>query len=299
MLLCIHCGSRSSLPVNRGPSPSAVDSLLVSACVRLQSCSRSPFDTSVSRCIWNNQRDPQAIVTSLDRLTSQTCVNAAGGDCTQVETCATGWKDGCDGVPSRKKVCRESKVAYCAKDRLHLSACGEDASEWHLNPGSSCLVGADGNAECGFGLCTSPPQPCDGNTRVTCENGVIRRVSCGEQSCRASPSGPECVALGPPCQTSRCEGDIAIRCESGHELRGVCTSLTIPATCGSDCYASASCTRSPTCIPSPSLACDPLTHDDSCDGLNLIYCDGTERALDCTSLGFSACTVNAGRAACR
>jgi hypothetical protein len=39
------------------------------------------------------------------------------------------------------------------------------------------------------------------------------------------------------------------------------------------------------CVPSDRLRCNPEVHVHACRGASVVYCDGEERAVDCTARG--------------
>lgn len=307
LLAPASCGSRTGIG-----SPSlevqAVDIALVSACARLVACSALQHYASVSQCVWGNvsPQQPERIVTSeFGRSTSTTCLNGARADCAAVRRCETGLVGACTTNAPRGS-CSSSLVLECTNGMEYAEDCSVGGTTWGEDPGGTCVVGVDGTAECGFGACPGggPNGYCDRNTMVRCENGIVQRETCGVGVCALGSDGlPECVGTGALCAQSHCDGNTYVDCTAGRESRIPCGDGPIPAVCGSDCYANPPsnppCAPDAACIPSPRLSCDPLVHVDACAGTRLLYCDGTERTVDCAALGFGTCVGTPSGAVCR
>jgi hypothetical protein len=167
-----------------------------------------------------------------------------------------------------------------------------------VSPESRCIAlpTADGGASTDFGLCGvgtcpnsdygQPYGPCMGSYATLCYSGVLLPVDCGQRgSCEldADAGAGICVGSGAACSMSMCAGENVVQCINGHAWTNSCS---VPETAGI-CQDTGQ--NPPTCVPSPSLACDPTSFVDSCDGSLIRYCDGTVKETDCHSLGFSAC----------
>jgi hypothetical protein len=93
----------------------------------------------------------------------------------------------------------------------------------------------------------------------------------------------------------RCEGDVAVSCYGGHEVRVECAGGGMscsPADAGT--RAIGVCTA-----PAPAAgACDPNARA-RCEGSTLHYCAaGRPRTFPCKALGFSRCVSDANGARC-
>lgn len=293
LLVPVGCGARTSLALVVHPPP--VDPSWVRACVMYESCGGDaglfkPADgQGVSKCLAQNDAlesvEPGEIDTGFLDVTSIACL-AAARDCTGVATCVYGSPEPCLRPPGNA-FCRGDFAVHCIQPGLDSA---EDcASAGFLrDPGATCLKGDSGNAECGFGRCgTAPSAACDGNVALQCSDGVLLRWTCPSGShCGPDPSNPgagTCIGDGAPCTADRCDGSDAIWCVEQREWRLACGHLPIPGACTLDDAGVASC------APEPDLACDPSQYLDHCDGARLVYCDGDEREIDCTTLGFTGC----------
>lgn len=275
-------------------------------CVKLLSCGEWSHDglfsliadyDSVSNCIWFNTTvsalsasDPNGIATDIDTDTSSTCL-AAASDCAGVAKCVTG-----DDTAAGCNVCVGQVDVTCPCNAGPGSCTTATARDCSLgqpqdDANSTCLVGTSGAATCGVGSCVGSAGPsCDGNTVVTCSDGIAHRSTCALDSvCVPSAAGGQCTGMGPSCSGSgfdRCDGDVLIFCVGGRELQVSCGALPIPSTC------SPVDPNNPI-RPAAGLPCDPTQHIDRCDGSHLVYCDGEEHDVDCGQIGFRTC-VSAG-----
>lgn len=297
MFVLGSCGGRSQLDTPlRVVAPQ-----IVAACVNFVSCGPFPHDglfrsyAGVSDCIWRSVAStayPTALPIDLLTVASSDCLSMARG-CNEVNACVTGVID-CTAAPHGS--CFGDRVAYCPA--LPPTSLVRDCSITQPtdDSGSSCFVGTSGLATCGVGTCVAPPSvACDGNTAQMCDDGVSHRQTCPVGSvCVPSSNGGECVGSGPACNSSRCEQDTSILCVGGRELPIACSALSINGTCSTAATAAATLG----CVPAADLACDPTTFAERCDGSRLVYCDGTEREIDCTSVGFVTCIAASGHARC-
>lgn len=293
--------------MDTSPRNASASQPVVAACLKLLSCGEFPHDgfftpyRGVSECTWRNTASisyPHAIVTDLGTVTSAACL-AGSHNCADVTKCVTGGI-GIDCTTYPRGTCVGPVVAYCpptprtiGRD-CSLGQPGDDAN-------SMCFIGTNGVATCGINTCTATPSvACEGNTAVTCEDGVRHRRTCPLGSvCVSGATGGACGGSGAPCtdqpsQFVRCEGDTSVLCVDARELRVSCAELPIRSICSPSTNAAFTMQ----CVPSAGLACDPTQHNDRCDGSRLVYCDGNEREIDCSLLGFGTCTSTSGFAAC-
>jgi hypothetical protein len=281
------CGARTgAAPVDSAP----VASTIVAACVRLASCDRLG---NISDCIFSSTPDGRIPNLLQQRTIFASCVDAAGANCQAVFQCQNAAAGPCP-VGGFRAHCDGSRQVYCSGGELFVDDCASGAQAG-VAPGSTCVLGSDGQPECGIGACPSPaPAPkCDGEIFEECVNGVLMRRECSLGVCALDPQGSyDCDGTGAQCQTDECDGDVLLKCLGGRQIPVPCNESAVPSTCGYE-------GSTAQCAPSPSLACDPVSHVDRCDGTSVVYCDGEEREIDCVSLGFSGCGSVTGGAACK
>jgi hypothetical protein len=305
--LVVGCGARSTLATILHPPPA--DPTIVRACQMFYSCGgwqgllQPAEGQGVSKCIATNGsvflEAPPTIATGLFQDTSAVCL-AGARDCDAVTTCIYGSAKACFEPPSQS-FCRAGYAVHCLGS---LASTGADCAlaGFLRDGGGTCMRAADGNAVCGFGPCVAATTPvCDGDTQLTCNAGVLTRFTCppGTACVPASiamkgSSGIACTGTGAPCTADRCDGNTVVACINGGEWRRSCGGAVVVSACA---VASDGVAR---CVPDPALACDPMQFLDHCDGAELVYCDGDERRVDCTSLGFRGCgTESGGWSGCR
>lgn len=291
------------------------DSALHDACVEYVSCLPPSQENpaTVSSCAWEQQDQSDTITLgSIPPFytVSLACLRAANGKCDAVTKCVTGAEGSCDPRAQRGRTCDGAKIVFCdAAGRRNARDCAAGV-ELGVDPGASCMTTSDQRAVCGFASCDpTKPASCEEGVAVTCDQGVLQRETCKAPArCEASGSLARCVEPGEETTCAitdkpRCDGNDLVACnEAGRETRYHCAAN---ATCGSDCEAEKlrfpqyPCDDAVFCRPSPKLACDPLAHLDRCDGTRLVFCDGSERSIDCAALGFSRCETFDKGARCR
>jgi hypothetical protein len=292
-------------PANTSP----VDPARASACARILSCPVAAFPNhdslSVSQCLFRdptlvgaNPEGTVLITTSLfgTSWTTIACVNAAA-DCTGVIACVSGSEPlYCGSHPDGSTACQGDTLIMCDGGQPKAADCAVH--------GDRCLVGSDGQARCGRELCSSPaPQHCEGSVLSACADGILTTVDCtiAATGCFDGSSSAACGDATATCSQMAgvCDGDDLVQCTDGIQSRLHCGRMRVPQTCGSYTTQVGSVMTTQTgCMPRSSLACNPATHHDRCDGAQLIYCDGSEQILDCRSLGFSNCGTRNAAAVC-
>jgi hypothetical protein len=316
------CGGRSEEPPPIDSPP--IDVRIASACVRLLSCPSNVTHRSVSECILANagpfmSADPQRVVTGINtfsdtRSASLECINGAGASCGAISACATGTTGDCTGLPADGAICEGNRYVFCRDGARNEIDCTTKDCELSfacdVQPKAAACLLIDGKAECGFEPCTKETfvEVCDGNDHVVCQNGVVKHIDCAPGAGRAPTTcgerkggGIGCISLAPACSPEsrpHCVGSDVVSCIQGLESRRACGTYPIPMTCDVDeeCGPDGTCVA---CIPSPRLRCDPRHHADRCNGARVVYCDGQEREIDCTALGFLECSSTSSGAACR
>src|SRR5262249_44202091 len=151
------------------------------------------------------------------------------------------------------------------------------------------------------GFCSVSFDPvCDGITYHYCFAGRLSDYYCGP-STHCTPEG--CVGNGASCtgpsRAGRCEGAKVFWCDGGRESTLDCATLPSPGVCRT--LAGQSGTTYAFCAPAPADhedACDVASHVDTCDGDDLVYCDGQLQRVQCSLYG-ARCVINKyGKAAC-
>jgi len=161
-----------------------------------------------------------------------------------------------------------------------------------------CLTNSDGGTGCGSGPCDSEGKPavCEGNVRISCEEGVERRVDCAERGRKcanvATEEGIEaaCV-LEEGCLVPYCDDNVFVMCKGGAEVARyncgwygegfACTNPTVE----DDGEVKGGCT------PPADKSCDPAKDDDFCNGTVATYCmdNGMWATFDCADFAGGVC----------
>ena len=141
-----------------------VDEALMSACVRFVSCDVRGVTTS--SCIFDHE-EAFILFHALDRnlveTTSVDCINNAHS-CSGVLSCLRG--DVTPGCGSVQSACDGSHQLTCSGGELITVDC---AAQGSFDVGETCVIDANGGAQCGFGVCAAAtPVSCDGNVEVDC-----------------------------------------------------------------------------------------------------------------------------------
>ena len=171
--------------------------------------------------------------------------------------------------------------------------------------GEQCIV-VDGQATCTLGPCAvggkdgDKPRCSASSTHLLhCEKGKLASLDCAAFGLKCSTAGDGtagCATSGPACsaEARRCDGNVAVGCFNGHEVRVDCDVAGL------------------VCLPSPgaisvgacsaphasSGACDP-GQKATCDGGSIRYCHaGRSRSYSCKALGFQKCDARKNGVRC-
>jgi len=203
---------------------------------------------------------------------------------------------------------KNNPAGFCDIDGRALSCVKERVAGVRDCPrgGEQCSV-REGQSACSLGPCPAeipegaPPVCSASGTRVVhCEHGILSSLDCSAFGliCAANGSaGPSCAPPTPTCAGTgtRCEGDVAVSCYNGHEVRVECGAA------GMTCATSQTGGRTVGACVAPAVTgatCDPSAAA-RCDGATVRYCAaGQPRSFLCRTLGFSRCVSGAGGAHC-
>jgi hypothetical protein len=171
--------------------------------------------------------------------------------------------------------------------------------------GETCIV-QGGDAKCTLGPCPGnikdgdkPQCSASGTHKLQCEKGKLASLDCQAfgLKCTTTADGTAgCATSGPACAgtSKRCEGNTAIGCFNGHEVRVDCGGA------GLACNPTPGSTPVGACVaaPPPLGGCDP-TEKARCDGSSIKYCyAGRPRSYFCKALGFNRCESAKNGARC-
>jgi len=233
------------------------------------------------------------------------CIAAQGGGCDALEECV-GWTvevtPGCaDGV-----ACTGSIFTLCTESvglryTIDCATMGLDC-----NPDETIDNIAEAGAACRSGEAVSCDQAtfapsCDGSVLSYCDAAEVREADCAEEG--AGCSDGVCTGTGAPCTVSpsdptegvSCNGNVLESCQNGRSAALDCTSYGAEFGCRTIGDVSF-CGLATDCVPGE-LPFGPQDGDPppACDGTAIVFCNaGRLEHLDCTSLGFSGCDVDAG-----
>jgi hypothetical protein len=277
-------------------------------CALLTSCDKLPIPPSLipgdfSSCVAKMASElasPSAVGFS---LLMREC-GLQSNSCAALRSCALRGADP-DACAGRGK---QAVVGFCDVDGRAL-AC------WHEQPlavrdcprgGEQCIV-VDGQATCTLGPCPATiaegeKARCSASGRhlLHCEKGKLASLDCEAfgLKCAVGADGVAgCATSGAPCAAAsrRCDGNAAVGCYDGHEVRVDCgaAGMTCASTPGNTpvgaCFSPA---------PPPMEACDMSDHG-KCDGANVKYCyAGLPRVYPCKALGFNRCDATATGVRC-
>jgi hypothetical protein len=220
-------------------------------------------------------------------------------------------------------------LAQCALRGVHPDACtgrgkqgvvgfcdggGRAVSCWHEEVlavrdcprgHEECLV-VDGEARCSLGPCPADVREGDKSRcsasetfLLQCDKGKLATLDCsafGLKCATGTGSGAGCATGGPACASNarRCEGDVAVGCHNGHEVRVDCAAAGLvceraigDAPIGA-CFARASAEG----------GCE-RTDTPRCEGATIRYCyAGKTRSYSCKAAGFNGCTATKAGVRC-
>ncbi|HZU81359.1 MAG TPA: hypothetical protein VE987_00505 [Polyangiaceae bacterium] len=276
-------------------------------CALLTSCDRLPippalFPPDFPSCVKrmsDEMASPAAVKFS---LTMREC-GLKAESCAALRACALrgASPDACRGRG------RQAVVGFCDVDGRALTC-------WHdevlavrdCTRGDEQCVVADGEATCALGACpdagADAQRPrCSGSGRhlLRCERGKLESLDCAAFGLKCATDGDGeagCATSGPPCAggVKRCDGDMAVGCLNGHEVRVDC------AAAGLTCAPSARAQAVGLCAAPPPAAgaCDS-SEPGRCDGDVIRYCHaGRPRSYSCAALGFHKCSAGKSGVRC-
>jgi hypothetical protein len=273
-------------------------------CALLTSCDRLPIPASMvpsdfAACVKTLESQlasPGAIAYSL--LVRECGLRA--NSCSELRTCGLrgASPDACTGRG------KDAVAGYCDIDGRALRCSHEKVVGVRDCPrgGEQCSV-REGQAACSLGPCPKEvpegaPAVCSASgTRILrCEHGVLNSLDCSAFGliCGAGAGEAACASPTTACtgDARRCEGDVAVSCFAGHEVRVDC------AAGGLVCAGAGRSVGACIAPPPQTGGCDPASAP-RCDGATLRYCDaGRPRSYLCKALGFNRCINDATGSRC-
>ena len=162
--------------------------------------------------------------------------------------------------------------------------------------GEQCIV-VNGQATCTLGACGAiaegdkPRCSASGTHLLHCEKGKLASLDCATfgLKCSTLADGTAgCATGGPACTAGpvHCDGEVAVACYNGHEVRVDCgaAGLACDQSSGGGLPVGA-------CVvpASPSGVCDPAEKA-KCEDGSIKYCAaGRPRSYACKQVGFNRC----------
>ncbi|HEX3771333.1 MAG TPA: hypothetical protein VHV30_10730, partial [Polyangiaceae bacterium] len=280
------------------PDVSAVEKM----CALLTSCDHLPIPPSLV------PDDFAACVKKLsDEMSSPTAVNFSltvrecglqSDSCASLRACAMHGANP-DACVGRGK---QGVISFCDVDGRALTCWHDQTLAVRDCPrgGEQCIV-QGGQATCSLGAC--PPNVVEGDKpkcsgsgthMLHCEKGKLSTLDCAAFGLRCTTLADGtagCATTGPACAAGamRCDGNVAVGCYNGHEVRVDCSAggLACNQVAGAGVPVGA-CVASPL----PSGTCDAATPTRCDDGV-IRYCDaGRPRTYSCKTAGFSRCEAS-------
>lgn len=269
-------------------------------CALLTGCDRLPLPQGMIprdfvacvRQMSDEMASPAAVQFS---LTLREC-GLGASSCTELRACALrgARADACAGRG------RQGPVSHCDADGRAITCDKEQVQAVRDCPrgGEQCAI-KDGQAVCTLGTCeTDTPRACSasGTKILQCDKGKLLSLDCGALGlrCETTADGPGCATTSAACSgaAKKCDGNAAVTCHNGHEVRVECASGGLVCGGGSASVAVGACATS------AASTCDPAAGA-RCDGAILKYCAaGRPRGYFCKSLGLARCVADARGARC-
>jgi hypothetical protein len=285
------------------PSPDEVERM----CGLLTSCDKLPIPSSLFPSDFQT-----CVKTMSEEMTSPTAVNFSltmrecglgARSCAGLQACALhgASPDECRGRG------RLGVVGFCDVDGRAMTCWHDEVLAVRDCPrgGEQCIV-VDGEATCTLGACSAQggdggKSRCSasGTHLLRCEKGKLASLDCAAFGLRcsiAADGAAGCATSGPSCGdgSKRCDGNVAIGCFNGHEVRIDCDGAGLVCTPSPGAVAVGAC-QAPV---APVGACNPDERA-TCDGSNIRYCRaGRARTYSCKSLGFRACDLGKNGVRC-
>ena len=280
-------------------------------CALLTSCDRLPIPpamvpTDFAACVRTidaQLASPSAVAFSL--LVRECGLTA--NSCAELRTC------GLRGASPTACAGRgkDNPAGYCDIDGRALSCSHERVAGVRDCPrgGEQCSV-REGQSACSLGPCpagmtegASPVCSASGTRILRCEHGVMTSLDCAAFGliCGSGPGGAACTPPTAPCAgaSRRCDGDVAVSCYDGHEVRVECAAAGMSCNPTDQGVRAVGACTAPTPAPVPGGGpCDANARA-RCDGATLRYCSaGRPRSFPCKALGFNRCVSDASGARC-
>jgi hypothetical protein len=277
-------------------------------CALLTSCERLPLPPSLIPA------DFLACVKKMtDEMTSATAVNFSltmrecglhSASCANLRGCVLrgASPDACGGRG------KQTLVGSCDVDGRAVTCWHEQIVAVRDCPrgGEQCIV-VDGQATCTLGPCPGTIKEGDkprcsgvGSHLLHCEKGKLASLDCaafGLKCATAADGTAGCSTSGPPCsgEAKRCDGNVAVGCFNGHEVRIDCPSA------GLTCRSAAGAPQVGACVAPPPPVTDACNPGDKgrCEDGNIKYCfGGTPRSFSCKAAGFARCETGKNGVRC-
>jgi hypothetical protein len=275
-------------------------------CALLVSCDRLPIPPGLipadfASCVKKMSDDLTSAGAVAFSLTMREC-GLQANSCENLRSCALrGAKaDACAGRGMH------AVVGFCDVDGRALSCFGGSILAVRDCPrgGEQCAV-RDGQAMCVLGPCPpdmkeGAPAQCSGSGLriLRCERSKLVSLDCAAFGLKCSPQadGAGCSTSSPACSgdARRCDGEVAVGCFNGHEVRVDC------AAAGLVCNGAPGATAVGACFAQApgANACDPGAPA-RCEGTSVKYCSGGKpRSFFCKPLGFNRCETTPHGARC-
>jgi hypothetical protein len=269
-------------------------------CALLTSCDKLPipaalFPSDFQACVKKMTEDMTSPAAVNFSLTMREC-GLQADSCSSLRACAL------HGASPESCVARgrQGVVGFCDPDGRALTC-------WHdevlavrdcTRGGEQCTV-VDGEATCILGPCVGGGKDAEksrcsasGTHLLHCEKGKLASLNCAAFGLKCTTGGDGeagCATGGPVCSgpAKRCDGNVAVGCFNGHEVRVDC------AGAGLACPSSPGATPVGACVATARAAgaCDP-SDKPRCDSDSIHYCyAGGSRSFSCKALGFRKCDM--------
>ena len=277
-------------------------------CALLTSCDRLPIPPQLvppdfATCVRRFAEDMTSASAVNFSLTMREC-GLQSNSCAALRACALHGADpdACNGRG------RTGVVGFCDVDGRALTCFQGQTLAVRDCPrgGEQCIV-VDGQATCTLGPCPGdihdgdhPRCSASGTHILQCQKGKLASLDCqafGLRCATAADGSAGCATNGAACSGAarRCDGNVAVGCYNGHEVRVDC------AAAGLACNAAPGATAVGACMAAAPAtgACDPASDKPRCDGASVKYCfAGKPRSYFCKSLGFNRCDASRGNVKC-
>jgi hypothetical protein len=267
-------------------------------CALLTSCDRLPIPRSLvpedfASCVKKMSEELSAATAVNFSLTLREC-GLQSDSCAGLRSCAMrgASAEACTGRG------KQGVVAFCDDAGRALTCWHEQALAVRDCPrgGEQCIV-VNGQATCTLGACGAiaegdkPRCSASGTHLLHCEKGKLASLDCATfgLKCSTLADGTAgCATGGPACTAGpvHCDGEVAVACYNGHEVRVDCgaAGLACDQSSGGGLPVGA-------CVvpASPSGVCDPAEKA-KCEDGSIKYCAaGRPRSYACKQVGFNRC----------